>query len=169
MPRMTPEQLSKLPKTRDEAAEHSSVRYFTGEPCKRGHVTYRYTTNNSCAECTNRFIAKSRVSGVPVAFRVRNKDALFAADPELSTKVGIILLNDHLLQEWLVARAQRGENGFTPTQLRFEAGPLPLKLGQLIPTEKCNSSGFTLSVMSQNGWTPEQLVAEGYAESVTQF
>src|ERR1700722_13471335 len=27
--------------------------YFTGKPCKHGHVCKRYTSDRSCSECTN--------------------------------------------------------------------------------------------------------------------
>lgn len=163
MPRMTPEQLAKLPTTRDAATEAGSTYYFTGEPCKRGHTTYRYTVNNACAECTNRFIAKSRVTGVPCAFRIRNRDHLFAADPQLSTKIGIILLNDEKLCDWLIARAQAGEQGIWESKLRFEAGALPLRAEQIKLTTKAPGDSCLMDFM-QNGWTPDQLVREGYAE-----
>jgi hypothetical protein len=47
-----------LPKTRKEAKEQGSTRYFTGKPCKRGHVAPRWTRNSDCEECN-----KQRASG----------------------------------------------------------------------------------------------------------
>ena len=38
-----------LPKTRQEAIEQNS-KYFTGRPCKRGHVSERYKSGQ-CIEC----------------------------------------------------------------------------------------------------------------------
>jgi len=37
--------------TKQEAKEKGLRHYFTGKPCKRGHVCSRYTSNNSCADC----------------------------------------------------------------------------------------------------------------------
>jgi hypothetical protein len=37
--------------TRKEALEQGSTRYFTGEPCGRGHVAERYTARGNCVEC----------------------------------------------------------------------------------------------------------------------
>lgn len=38
---------------RREAKEKGFKTYFTGQPCKHGHVTYRYTQSGTCAECIN--------------------------------------------------------------------------------------------------------------------
>lgn len=40
-----------LPVVRSEAKLLSSSRYFTGRPCRRGHVTYRLTANGTCHAC----------------------------------------------------------------------------------------------------------------------
>ena len=39
-----------LPKTRAEAQRTGSTHYFTGEPCKHGHIAPR-TTKGACVEC----------------------------------------------------------------------------------------------------------------------
>lgn len=41
----------RLPRSRAEAKAAGSKRYFTGKPCKRGHVAPRYTTDGGCKEC----------------------------------------------------------------------------------------------------------------------
>lgn len=38
--------------TRQEAIVNGSLRYFTGKPCKRGHISERYVKNGSCHECS---------------------------------------------------------------------------------------------------------------------
>ena len=38
--------------TRRQAREEGLRKYFTGIPCKRGHVAIRYTMNGSCYACT---------------------------------------------------------------------------------------------------------------------
>ena len=40
-----------LPRTRAEAKAYGSVSYFTGLPCKHGHVSQRQTSNGVCEEC----------------------------------------------------------------------------------------------------------------------
>lgn len=37
--------------SRDEAIELSLVRYFTGVPCKHGHLAERYVAGKSCIVC----------------------------------------------------------------------------------------------------------------------
>lgn len=37
---------------RNKAVELSLVRYFTGKPCKHGHVAERYTINGTCLLCS---------------------------------------------------------------------------------------------------------------------
>lgn len=36
---------------RAEAIKNGSSVYYTGMPCKKGHVVQRYTTNGACLEC----------------------------------------------------------------------------------------------------------------------
>ena len=37
--------------TRDEAKARGLKRYFTGKPCKHGHVALRFTSGGNCARC----------------------------------------------------------------------------------------------------------------------
>ena len=46
--------------TRAEAKALGLKRYFTGKPCKHGHVTERFTISKSCVECYNMCQAKRR-------------------------------------------------------------------------------------------------------------
>ncbi|MCR4319756.1 MAG: hypothetical protein NUV74_05395 [Candidatus Brocadiaceae bacterium] len=39
--------------SRDEAKAAGLKRYFTGGPCKHGHVAERYVSSRACAECTH--------------------------------------------------------------------------------------------------------------------
>lgn len=39
--------------TRNAAHEQGLTRYFTGEPCKHGHITERLVSNKRCVECAN--------------------------------------------------------------------------------------------------------------------
>ena len=49
---MTQINLDTLPRTRKEAQALGSKYYFTGKPCKHGHVTFRYTTG-PCHGCVS--------------------------------------------------------------------------------------------------------------------
>ena len=40
-----------LPRTRAEAKACGAVSYFTGKPCKHGHISQRQTSNGVCEEC----------------------------------------------------------------------------------------------------------------------
>lgn len=42
---------SRLPRNRDEAKDIGSVSYFTGQPCKNGHVDKRYSNTGICYSC----------------------------------------------------------------------------------------------------------------------
>ena len=44
-----------LPRTRAEARALGLPRYFTGKPCKRGHVAERYVSVSQCVECKRQF------------------------------------------------------------------------------------------------------------------
>lgn len=44
---------AKLIVSRQAAIANGLVRYFTGKPCRRGHVAERQLTNGSCVECRN--------------------------------------------------------------------------------------------------------------------
>ena len=36
---------------RQKAVENNEITYFTGKPCKRGHLSVRFTNNSQCKEC----------------------------------------------------------------------------------------------------------------------
>lgn len=38
---------------RKDAIRLRQSRYFTGQPCRQGHLTFRYTKNGGCADCIN--------------------------------------------------------------------------------------------------------------------
>ena len=41
------------PKERAAAKKAGMKQYFTGRPCKQGHVAYRCTANGTCNECAS--------------------------------------------------------------------------------------------------------------------
>lgn len=46
--------------TRQEAANRGLTRFFTGQPCKHGHIAPRFVANAGCLDCANRFIRAGR-------------------------------------------------------------------------------------------------------------
>jgi hypothetical protein len=55
-----------MPKTitRKQAREKGLKRYFTGKPCKRGHVVERRVDTGDCAECVNQRSRKWRAANL---------------------------------------------------------------------------------------------------------
>lgn len=47
-------------RSRDEAQNNGLVRFYTGTPCGRGHLSERFVSNGACVECVNRI---ARVCG----------------------------------------------------------------------------------------------------------
>jgi hypothetical protein len=39
--------------TREDAHKSGRLYYFTGKPCKRGHIAQRYTSTGGCRDCQN--------------------------------------------------------------------------------------------------------------------
>lgn len=64
-----------------EAAERGDSQYFTGKPCRRGHVAARFTVNSTCVECDReKYHAKSEQRIVQMAeWRAANPDKVKAA------------------------------------------------------------------------------------------
>jgi hypothetical protein len=46
--------------TRQEAIDAGLPRYFTGEPCKNGHVAARLTLSSACLECKAEYVKRDR-------------------------------------------------------------------------------------------------------------
>lgn len=61
--------MSEWPKTRKEARALGAKKYFTGKPCKRGHIAPRYVANLVCEVCI-REKARARQH----AYRANNLD-----------------------------------------------------------------------------------------------
>lgn len=58
--------------SRDEAMSQGLKRYYTGEPCMRGHVDYRKVDSGSCCECSREYTRAWRASGnVAKDFKVK--------------------------------------------------------------------------------------------------
>lgn len=163
--KFTPEQLASLPKSRRAAEDAGNAYYYTGVPCKHGHVSARYLCNTGCLECVNKTLKRVAMPGVAqLTFPVMGSPttrAIITAHPELLDVLRTILLQDAPLIDWLVARAQRGENGHQPTPLYFKAGRGAPSWDsiKLLPEAIATADEYRAA-----GWTPEQLVEYGIAE-----
>jgi len=65
---------------RQEAVNQGLLRYFTGKPCKYGHVVERLVSTNTCLECHRHRSRKRVLSGASAKavsrYYKRNKEAL---------------------------------------------------------------------------------------------
>jgi hypothetical protein len=46
--------------SRQDAISQGLARYFTGKPCKHGHIAERYTCNKTCCVCGNQGAVKTK-------------------------------------------------------------------------------------------------------------
>lgn len=46
--------------TRQDAIVNKFITYFTGTPCKRGHLSVRFTTTSNCKECQQLFAKENQ-------------------------------------------------------------------------------------------------------------
>lgn len=60
---MQKQDLCSLPKSLKEAKASGSHVYYTGVPCKHGHLTYRYVADRICAECAKLKVKKASTVG----------------------------------------------------------------------------------------------------------
>lgn len=54
--------LNSLPKRRIDAIRLEAPRFFTGQPCNNGHLSWRQTRNGRCSKCACESAARSRVA-----------------------------------------------------------------------------------------------------------
>lgn len=73
-------------KSYTEAKESGALYYFTGRPCKRGHVDKRYAPNGTCVSCMKEdYKSRSKTEEFKKGARIRNTryvERLRESDPE---------------------------------------------------------------------------------------
>jgi 5-methylcytosine-specific restriction endonuclease McrA len=96
--------------TRAEAKAAALKRYFTGKPCKHGHVAERVTINGSCSECDrikqNKYyhadregnLRKQKMAREKPGYREKRKAYRHRKDPVLAAKVAM-RESDHTARE----------------------------------------------------------------------
>lgn len=66
--------------TQEEAKNAGSTKYFTGQPCKNGHIDFRYTNTGICYECKRQqakrdySIHKERAKSINKKSAIKHKD-----------------------------------------------------------------------------------------------
>lgn len=69
--------------TRTEASEKELTRFFTGKPCKHGHVSERHTKSGTCIECGNaRSASWNKQTGYGKEYRAVNREQMAEANRE---------------------------------------------------------------------------------------
>lgn len=58
--------------TRSAAIDRGDLLFFTGEPCKYGHLSPRYTSGGNCVECV-------RLKNEALRIRIRERRAIARA------------------------------------------------------------------------------------------
>jgi hypothetical protein len=63
--------------SRKEAKQNGKYLYYTGQPCKHGHIAERYTNNAMCTVCSKKYSAEQVESPETKRARyLRNRDSL---------------------------------------------------------------------------------------------
>ena len=71
---------------RKKAAEAGLVHYFTGRPCKHGHISRRIVSNGGCCECKIEKYNDPRKKAVDKLYRLKNIDRKRKRDAEYYTR-----------------------------------------------------------------------------------
>ncbi len=72
--------------TRKQAIAAGEKYYFTGEPCKRGHVDPRLVSNNACRSCT-RLLAAAWVAKNPEKVKAKERRYRLANQQAVTNKI----------------------------------------------------------------------------------
>lgn len=103
---------NKLPRSRAEAKSSGAKHYFTGKPCKHGHVDKRYTVDGQCAECARikalaRFNANKEVQSAKTRKYLRLRYATDSAYREGRIEYQRLYRSDPINDKKIKAREQR--------------------------------------------------------------
>jgi hypothetical protein len=140
--------------TRASAALAGSVRFFTGIPCKRGHLADRFTSNGGCADCINVQVSKRGTN-------VRGATFVFAADEPTPTLDEMAILAPMLQPTLLQLLGELRTSGALPVTL-----PAPITVRPFNTVDTAHGMTEKAGYLSYAqyravGWTDEQLVEAG--------
>lgn len=136
--------------TREDAHAAGLVRFFTGRPCRRGHVAVRFVSNGACTAC----LSYKRMPGADAPNMARPPTGYpfprgVAPTPALISAVHAKVLR---LLPSLINEVER------------DWGMPQMQPGVYQMTEA--AKGATRDQMVLAGWTDEQLEAGGYMVKV---
>lgn len=100
---------------RDQAEALGLPRYFTGKPCRNGHVAERYVANNDCVACAP--AKRQRVSEELREKRNAKRRAEYAASPKLREE------RSRANREWRARNPEKVEESAQKLRLRRETDP----------------------------------------------
>lgn len=79
--------------TREVARENYKLRYFTGKPCKYGHVAERYVISGGCVKCLREYSDRYRgYSDAPVKVKYITLPYRTEADLDTLQQIADMLL-----------------------------------------------------------------------------
>lgn len=108
--------------TREQAKSAGMTRYFTGEPCMRGHVAERHVSNTRCVECHREKASQARALNPVTKAKVDHRTKTAAASASLTGMK-------------LVSRSAAKESGLT----RYFTG-IPCSSGHVSQRLTCDHS-----------------------------
>lgn len=77
-------------KTRKQAMIDGENTYFTGRPCKHGHMTYRYVQSGSCYDCVNgNRVKEDSPTAIARSVRLREVAARFSDKTKVENELVI--------------------------------------------------------------------------------
>lgn len=145
--------VSKMPKTRNEAIASGDRKYFTGVLCKNEHIAPRYTLNGGCLACM-RPMLKVKFAQARNVFHLT---PVILSGGRSPTPEMVSFFNGKLMsatEEWVK------EFDLTTPKL----GPATL---ENIKLTEMGHRGGGLPALLKAGWTPDLLVIHGMAVRLT--
>lgn len=147
--------------TQDQAHARGLVRYFTGKPCRKGHISERYVLNGACIACIHRKrapVSQAWNMVTPPSGLAFPADTPTPLTPQLVSKVwGYVLAQMPQLVDR--ALAELGQ----PTRAQYrqqQAAALNLSVPRLKP----HCVGCTYEGLRAQGLTDGQMYTAGMLE-----
>lgn len=88
---------------RYDQANKGQKRYYTGRPCKRGHMVERFVSTGGCVDCTNpRILAPVHEGGEVLHLRLQMTRPLQGVERDEVQRL-LQAWTDHIVREWTEA------------------------------------------------------------------
>ena len=127
-------------KTRKQAMLDGENTYFTGTPCKNGHITYRYSQSGSCHDCINghKISAESHAAR---ARELRLSETAATLRTKLDAKAALVLVRVRIIPK---IREQVSLAAFALASMRYPCLTTLDVDPELVPTDRHAGSGQAL-------------------------